>query len=97
MARYIDADEAIEAIRILAEKHHADGDVEFANGVMKAVTRIKSQPTADVKEVVRGKWVQVCGDNKFVCSECGRRKPKTYAAMANYCGHCGTDCRGAGK
>lgn len=96
MARYIDADNAIKEIRGLAEKHHSNGEYEFANGVLKAITRITSQPIAEVKEVVFGKW-KIEKKSKFnydKCSICGFNKPSFLEFRKyDFCPHCGANMR----
>ena len=109
MPRYIDADNAIKDIRELAEKHHSNGEYQFANGVLKAITRITSQPTADVKEVVRGKWVHPKNESDplwHLCSNCGKGQNQKFDVAKRYqnewageiwfspfCPNCGADMR----
>lgn len=48
-------------------------------------------PSADVKSVVHGKWIEqpkdfdLCGVKYFACNQCGFECQLTY----NYCPHCG--------
>lgn len=95
MARYIDAETALEDIRNLAEKHHMNGEYEFANGILKAITRIKSQPTADVKEVVHGEWIDIDGnDEHYKCSICNKTiNGNGIPYYFNFCHKCGADMR----
>ncbi|WP_313528763.1 DUF551 domain-containing protein [Anaerotignum sp.] len=58
MARCIDAEIAEKSLRQYAEQKHANGEIELANGILKAVCKLKTLPAADVKEVVRGKWIK---------------------------------------
>lgn len=59
-----------------------------------ALAKLEAEVTAATNR--RGEWTQVCGDNKFVCSVCGRQKPKSYAAIVSYCGHCGAKMKEVG-
>ena len=47
--------------------------------------RIKEIPVADVRPVVRGKWIP-CGDGKRTCSECGHF---AFRVVCNFCPNCG--------
>ena len=79
MSRYIDADLLQEDFK---EAH--DG---------KRSLMIDVQPTADVRENVRGEWIACLEDNEcFVCSVCG--EGIYYTGIENYCPHCGADMRG---
>ena len=56
---------------------------------------INAQPTADVKEVVRGKWVQINNTQEHYCSECGVAFNLYQYCKADYnlCPSCGADLR----
>ena len=75
MSRYIDAD-------LLQEDFKAD------HGGKRSLM-IDTQPTADVRENVRGEWIQMFGKN--LCSRCGH---KIDIVPTNYCPNCGADMRG---
>ncbi|WMI80922.1 hypothetical protein [Anaerotignum sp. MB30-C6] len=66
MSKYIDAEIAENSLRQYAEQKHANGEIELANGILKAVCKLRTLPSADVKEVVRGNKVAM----DWVCSEC---------------------------
>ena len=62
---------------------------------------IETQPTADVRENVRGEWIedkkaeqehQLIFHKVWTCSQCGERQcgPKG----SNFCPNCGADMRG---
>lgn len=78
--KYIDADALIEKIR--------DG-MKF--GELSIGELILAQPTADVVEVVHGKWTDTT--HGLICSVC-----KTYQVYGsrfyNFCPICGADMRG---
>ena len=101
MARYIDADMAIEMIEndCLEQVYYSKQD---------AIDCIEGMPKADVVEVKRGEWiaeqkgVEYC---EFVCSICNSVVGKTdqfdetevtqFSEWYSYCPNCGADMRGA--
>lgn len=96
MARYIDADELIDRVR-----YDCDLGAESTKfGVDAAVIMlINKQPQADVRPVVRGKWVEVDDypHEEYECSVCGRIVEVTSANIKPeeeypYC-HCGAYMR----
>lgn len=80
MTDYISREALLEA----AKKSHLYFDIKPI---------INSIPAADVRPVVRGKWLDVtwCGEDYLSCSMCG------YGALAhertNFCPNCGADMR----
>lgn len=55
-------------------------------------------PAADVRQVVHGKWVNICGTQEHYCSECGESFD-LYAYCKdkyNFCPNCGADMRTEG-
>ena len=50
---------------------------------------LKSIPAADVRPVVRGKWIK--NGWSIRCSECGHDMP---FSVRNFCPNCGADMRG---
>ena len=81
MSRYIDAD-------LLQEDFKAD------HGGKRSLM-IDTQPTADVRENVRGEWIEkndVCR-----CSVCGKEalwSERIGCVCTDYCPNCGADMRG---
>jgi hypothetical protein len=89
MKRYIDAD-------LLQEDFKED------HGGKRSLM-IDTQPTADVRENVRGEWLSKNLDNfrkyEVICSVCGARFIGNYDAYDepydfNFCPNCGADMRG---
>lgn len=98
MAEYIDRDAAIETVKFY------DGDPD---GIPWAIRSLKIIPAADVRPVVRGKWIEDDETGEIYCSECGRTTNdrhdeiqefdgKKVIALCHprYCGFCGANMRG---
>ena len=85
MDKYINADKLRQAV--LAQSPNIYSDWETA-GVLNLINK---QPTADVKEVVRGKWIgQSSDDEDFCeCSICGHYQED----VSDFCLSCGADMR----
>lgn len=100
MARYVDADLLEKRIRDYADKKCCNGETELANGILKTLSVLKEQPTADVKEVVYGEWknnwistdedLNGYYDGNFQCSECFEVSEEP----TDFCPNCGADMRG---
>ena len=82
--RYIDADKLKEELKHSGYCNNNWLDIEMY---------INNQPTADVRENVRGEWIFPYGDKQYKrCSACG----KTFysiPATSNFCPNCGADMR----
>lgn len=83
MARYIDADELMKKWEELSPR----GRTEFDQVIM-------TQPTANLRENVRGEWITdtesaLAGN---VCSSCGKVANNIFH-KANFCPNCGADMR----
>lgn len=79
MTEYIERDKVLEFVEPDARPFLAE--------------RIQSIPAADVRPVVRGKWVydHWC---EFKCSNCGAwSKSEPYRGRENFCPNCGADMR----
>ena len=95
MSRYIDAD-AFEAFGYNktegASEEYNDG---FDDGVQYVLECIDNVPTADVRENVKGEWIDKSGAvtypfwDRYTCSVCGKS-----ADASPYCPNCGADMRG---
>ena len=90
MAEYIEREAAIKMLRGEAI---AKFPMSFAYGIIAASEKIKAIPAADVRPVVRGKWIELgkySDGYNWRCSVCKRE-----STMAiNYCPNCGADMRG---
>lgn len=96
MSRYIDADRLRKDILGLPNCYNG-----FSDTYDKAliIDRIDEQPTADVRENVRGEWIQdkheMAGYGYFDCSVCGADFYEIDGF--NFCSNCGADMRGDKK
>ena len=89
MAKYID----VESLVVAYSDHTLDD--EFSKGVDFVLDLLDSKPPADVKPVVRGKWIiHDCGE--ATCPVCKTRQKNIwdYDGWQNFCGNCGADMRG---
>ena len=91
MAKYIDADMAIEKLSCI---NPTEPTIWYSD----AVEAINNTPAADVVERKKGKWINHrndMGHNIADCSGCGEAMqwydPDT---RPNYCPNCGADMRG---
>ena len=84
MARYID----VELFKAELNMGHYTGDITGSNDVEKL---LDLQPTADAKEVVRGKWIGQSSDYEDFCecSICGHYQEDD----SDFCPSCGADMR----
>lgn len=97
MAKYIDREAAYRAIEIACngcpcEKTVA-GSVCHDCSIMKAKSEFQALPAADVRPVVRGKWID------GFCSACHTEAITEWNdvggeyALSNFCPNCGADMR----
>ena len=101
MSRYIDADKLIDNIRPFAEY---DSNRRNKDWIRRIEVVIDNQPTADVRENVKGEWLPMkrfggeAGQTPDVmCSVCNA--PALWLGTlgcirSNYCPNCGADMRG---
>ncbi|MBR3238018.1 MAG: hypothetical protein IKF99_06220 [Oscillospiraceae bacterium] len=81
-----------------------DNAVIFASGYNTCLEEVKSIPAADVRPVLRGRWVPDGLDDAyegmFKCSICGSLHyfPEILLGIRadNFCCNCGADMRGKG-
>lgn len=96
MARYINADMAIDKIHALRIKYateHKDIDNPF-NIFWECCDSILQTQTADVREVVHGYWIQrgdtdIDGNALFKCSVCDAGDLHVPTQKVPYCWKCG--------
>ena len=89
MDDYISREAALETIKSLYPsmplvKLNADKWHEKNKAYMDCETAIEDLPAADVRPVVRGKWIK--NGWSINCSECGFDMPYT---IRNFCPNCG--------
>ena len=90
MARYIDAD-AFEAFGYEMNGGSYDFKDGFDEGVQFVLECIDDVPTADVRENVKGEWVNNM-NGTYKCSICGIKHSRS-----NFCPNCGSDMKGGMK
>lgn len=86
MAKYIDADNLINELSAACMPIYEKGITGILGDNSSIADIINGQPTADVQEVKRGKWVKPGNDQdhkQWICSEC-----KGLIETACYCWHC---------
>ena len=82
MNRYIDAESLLTKIKAYRPYMYLGEDA-----LGYAIKMVELEPSADVRENVRGEWI--VEDGEVVCSECGNPHTET-----NFCPFCGADMRG---
>ena len=93
MSRYIDADSITEELRAWQEAMKKRGNETMAEDYEHCIDLIHQEPTADVRENVRGYWKKRKDkplQNWYQCSNCGAICGET----PKYCSECGADMRG---
>ena len=94
MADYIDREATIKVIEkhIIEEWYDNDPAIDYNIGLRDAQAFIKEMPSADVKHIVRGRWIiSNNGSNRTECPFC---KGEGWA-WQNFCPNCGADMREA--
>lgn len=83
---FIDKERTKAAIRKYADTKYNNGEqIDYVNGILKSISVINEQPTADVEEVKHGEWL----DNIKVISTVGMTDIK---ALVGYrCSVCGRE------
>ena len=111
MSRYIDADKAKEILGTVRCAYNCFDDNERTHYevLSRTIEMIDEMPTADVRENVRGEWIEDNPRDKSMmwrCSVCGRiayyptigeRKSYKKHCGYNFCPNCGADMRTAGS
>lgn len=90
MAKYIDADKAVEEAKLSYCKdcNSYNGVRCSACGFDDAMTYIEDTSTADVQEVRHGEWIE--GKTLEKCSVCGKKGFPDW----RFCPHCGAKMDG---
>ena len=82
MSSYID-------FEIAREYLHKACECLGGNGGMMLKIKFDEAPTADVREVVHGEWIDK-DDSNYYCSECDFPISNNYRIdVLNFCPHCG--------
>ena len=106
MADYISREAAIDALEGCQQYKVSTED--YAVDYAQAKTELMMLPTADVRENVRGKWMEAAWENINTgelrkgrrCSICGSGyfrydvSVNTVSDIPNFCPNCGADMRG---
>ena len=80
---YINRKQTEDAIRKYAEEKHLNGEqIEYVNGILKAISVVNEQPASNVAEIKYGHWIVDNSEKDRVdkaayrlfikCSECGK-------------------------
>lgn len=98
MAEYIEREKAIEHIETHLPYRCSE---DFIEGQKDCVEQLKLLPSADVVEVVHGRWEHPCFDvsDYWRCSACGEEwffeyDPTEAETKVNYCPNCGAKMDG---
>lgn len=100
MSRYIDADSITEELRAWQEAMKKRGNETMAEDYEHCIDLIHQEPTADVRENVRGEWIKPIsrgdvlsyGKAYYECDQC--HKVAFFGNEMNFCPNCGADMRG---
>ena len=93
MSRYIDAKHFDERVRLAVGLEGANMTDDFIDGIQSTLMLLRTEPTADVREVVHGEWIAIRNDGEcdlWECNVCHERS----CCNGNYCSNCGADMRG---
>ena len=99
MSRYIDADKLINELEPVI-KSAAFKNRNIRSNVNKCLEIVNNQPTADVRENIKGEWIRrdsrYVGWISFNCSVCGEtlELDRETSSDFKYCPFCGADMRG---
>lgn len=95
MAEYIDREALLRELRFGAYAKYPSGAYDAITSIVRDIEKL---PAADVRTVVRGRWMYDCertmGDGwtyrQYHCTECGRQE---IGGLQNFCPNCGADMR----
>ncbi len=98
MAEHIDKTHYDERVRIAVGMSEGELTDEFKDGVLFTLELLKTEPTADVREVVHAKWIEYgrprCEEQHYQCTNCEDyvnfgQWGEYYKNNFRYCPHCG--------
>lgn len=93
MSDYISR-EAVLGFELKVSNLSADAASALRVGINAYFAYIRQLPAADVRPVVRGKWVQNEDCTVNTCDKCGYSfAHEGYVAFFNFCPNCGADMR----
>lgn len=93
MAEYIEREALLKRLKFKVETDTTYNHLK-QRGLESAMAQVRKAPTADVVEVVHGKWIPCDPDSdvRFYCSECGTEISTSWDydcdEMWNGCPHC---------
>ncbi|MGI5958997.1 MAG: hypothetical protein ACOX60_06250 [Massiliimalia sp.] len=98
MDEYINKEEALNEIRRKCICGYLPFRSNTPEGIMiyEVIRVIDSMPAADVRPVVRGKWVKT-DVGIYECSICAHPETVHEVLRYNFCPNCGADMRGEQK
>lgn len=105
MSRYIDADKLMIVLndwwysQTKIESQNIPYDDYISVTIRSAMEAVKEQPTADVRENVKGEWIKPIshgdvlsyGKAYYECDQC--HKVAFFGNEMNFCPNCGADMR----
>lgn len=92
MTDYIERDRLMSEIEKSVEAAVQDGNLVVADAFETMRDLVYAFPAADVRPVVRGRWVDEPDSNRMcACSLCGQWITKELSDCFNYCPNCGAD------
>ena len=98
MTDYIDREAAKECV---IHQYCASSD-ETENALGEAIEEIQALSSADVKPVIRARWIKECkvrpdidgdGDYQYRCSNCSHSDIHNENVEVPFCWYCGADMR----
>jgi hypothetical protein len=92
MSDYISRDSVINRVLELAKEPSIQKCPDTVNGLLGAYNILYEFPSADVRENIKGEWIEKEEHGTFwvVCNKCN----KQHAFSTNFCPNCGADMRG---
>ena len=105
MSRYIDADALLKDFEAylfdLADEQESISKSARLSLIKWCIDQAKTQPTADVREHIRGEWKEIDGDSGiWACPICGWTislpTGNPQGQRCNFCQYCGSDLRAEG-